>query len=207
MKSEQVFRHIKLVLLGVTVAFVMQIIFASEVRAQVDSLDLEELQQQVDDLKVAVASLGQNIAFDQSTTRSEKIVKLKKLVTILQTLVQVQVEVNAQRDILNRALEDVSTKNSLSNDELGLSTQDVTSALNALEAFGIEPANLDEEKFITDFDEHYAQNGLSLDEESRESLVKIVNDALSDVDFVGGDVVADEEFVTYLLESLGFRVE
>lgn len=99
MKSEHVFKHIKLVLWGVAVAFIAQIFLSSTAHAQ--SAESTAPASEIEILRTTLVQVGAAIASSTAITDEERVALLTQLVAVSRTIVNLE-RTTAQNEIAAR---------------------------------------------------------------------------------------------------------
>ena len=187
MKSEQVFRHIKLVLLGVTVAFVAQILFASQAYAQ-EAEPLTEFEKQVEAISDSIEQVGIAIATTRLKT-SERIALFRQLIMLAES-VRLLRDRNFDQDQGSR----ISYREEIDIDEV-VFPEDVNLAHVAID--------LEFETFIAKVTEYYHTSVPEIYSSSTESYQLTKNTGLSNDDFYNQVPWAKLKVAELLQEKLG----
>lgn len=193
MKSELVFRHIKTVLWGVAVAFILQIFFTTPATAQTQEMTQEE---RLETLRETLGTLTTVVAESEAITADERVELLRQLVELSRAITALE-RVMALQSLGLRAAPDTETDD-LHPEDIGLyrvivDFDPVSHQADLTAYFLTEDSDIERDPLAAEYEEETAS--LTLDRSSR------------DLDFAGEVNYAEDQVVNFLMQEYDFTDE
>jgi len=188
MKQEHIFRHIKTVLSGVAVAFVLQIFFTAQAYAAEITEDVEtevSFAEQIEGLRESIAIIGETILAATDVTVLEKVELFQNLLAVAQLLENVE-----QQSLQSEIVSDVAVESGLEVDEV-VTPEDIDLVHIQIE--------LEYDTFEAEVTQYYDDGTTELDEFGEEQIVYTT--ALTSYTLVPDPEYAEEDFLPQVLHA------